>query len=234
LIFDVAVLIAGLVTLGIVPRIGDEVHPAIGGGFLVLAVLTQLFGAWIKGKSLSLRLTGGQGPPNHGFFGLFFNALLFLHFLLFTMITLFSFTLLGFTQLENSEVFFLGWMLAGFLIGGLTTYLVRAAATPTGVSDRLKTGPTWLEYAGDGLLWVSAMIITRVFWAGLMALIQTGADLQIAGWGQGLLLLGTMGILYLFFYLPARYLFLVEDYRSGWTWVQMLAAMLPVVGLAFR
>ena len=156
--------------------------------------------------------------------------LLFLHFLLFTLITLFSFTLFGFTQLENSETLFLVWMLAGFLIGGLTTYLVRTAAGPANPAV-VSIGPPWLEPAGDVLLWISAMIITRVFWGGLLDLLRSGPGLPGPTSGQALLLLGAIGVLFLFFYLPVRYLFLVEDYRSGWTWIQMLAAWLPALGL---
>ena len=231
LVFDGAVLIGNLFLVGVVPRLGDDIPPAAGGLYLLGAVFTQLTGAWLKKRSLPLRRAENHERPRDGFWGGFFNILLFLHFLLFTLITLFSFTLFGITSLAGTETFFLGWMFGGFLISGLTTYLVWAAAKPPSAGENTPPGPPWLEYAGDALLWLSAMIITRVFWESLLDLIRPAAGIGFSG--SGLALLAAMGVLFLFFYLPARYLFLIEDYRSHWTWLQMLAALLPVVGLIF-
>jgi hypothetical protein len=100
---------------------------------------------------------------------------------------------------------------------------------PVTAPDQNAAGPSWLEYAGEALLWISVAIITRVFWDSLIALIEPVGGIGFSG--QGLILLAAMIVIYSFFYLPARVLFLVEDYRSVWTWVQMLAAMFPVLAV---
>jgi hypothetical protein len=51
--------------------------------------------------------------------------------------------------------------------------------------------------------------------------------------GRGSVVLCGMSLLFVFFYLPGRFLFFVEDARPPLTWVQSWLAMLPVVWLAW-
>lgn len=231
LIFDGAIFFGNIAFFGSLPRLGDEVAATTAGTLLLLAVLTQIAGAWWK-KGFLVKRLAQRGPPSpNGLARGFMDILLFLHFLLFSVITLFGFTLLGIYDIGGSGSIYKGdfWVLIAFLVGGFTTFLVRAAEQSKEVSAKARIGPSWLEFGADGLLWVSVSLVTRIFWDGLVGLVEPATGIGMSG--QGIVLLVAMSFLFVFFYLPGRYLFLVEDYQSVLTWIQVWVAMLPVVWL---
>ncbi len=231
LIFDGAIFFGNIAFIGSLPRLGDEVAETTAGTLLLLAVLTQMAGAWWKKGFLAERLAHGKPPPPHGLARGFMDILLFLHFLLFSVMTLFAFRLLGIYDMGSSGSIYKGdlWVLIAFLVGLFTTFLVRGAVRRKEVGSNAKIGPNWLEFGADGLLWVSASLVTRIFWDGLVGLIEPASGIGMSG--QGIVLLAALSFLYIFFYLPGRYLFLVEDYQSVLTWIQVWIAMLPVAWL---
>ena len=231
LIFDGAMFLGNLTLVGYLPRLGDEVAEPTAGALMLLAVLTQLGGAWWKKRYLGRRLVSRKPLPSHGIAGGFMNVLLFLHFLLFSVITLFGLALLGVYEIEGTESFLRGdvWIPVALIIGGTTTFIVRRAGQPSESSTGAGAAPGWLEYGADGLLWVSVSIVTRTFWDGLIAMMEPSRGIGLGA--LGIVLLAAMFLLFVFFYLPGRYLFLVEDYDSPLTWVQVLIAMLPIVWL---
>jgi hypothetical protein len=121
------------------------------------------------------------------------------------------------------------WVVISLMVGALTTFLVISAEQYKVDDQHVVTSPRWLEFGADGLLWVSVGIVTRTFWDSLITLIEPSSGTGISG--KAIVLLVAMSILYMFFYLPSRYLFLVEDYQQVLTWLQIRAAMLPVVWL---
>ncbi len=231
LIFDVAIFLGNIAFIGYVPRLGDEVAESTAGILLLLAVLTQMAGAWWKRGFLAERLARSGYPPPRGLARGFMDVLIFFHFLLFSVMTLFAFALLGIYDLGRSGVFYKGdiWVLIAFMVGAFTTSLVRSGERKREVSANSKNRPNWLEFGADGLLWVSVSLVTRIFWDGLIWLIEPASGIGMSG--QGITLLVAVTFLYMFFYLPGRYLFLVEDYHSVLTWIQVWLAMLPVVWL---
>lgn len=231
LVFDSAIFLGNLAFIRFVPIIGADVADTTGGAFLLLAVTAQILGAGWKRGYLSQRLAFRKSPQPRGFVSGFMNVLLFLHFLLFSVSALLAFGLLGIYNFEGSRTSSLAepGVFAALLVGAVATYLVRRAGQPHEGDGLPITRPDWLEFGADGLLWISVSVLTRIYWDGLTALIEPSRG---AGLGEnGIVLLIAMFLLYIFFYLPGRYLFLVEDYRSGWTWVQAFGAMLPVVWL---
>jgi hypothetical protein len=231
LIFDIVTFLGNVVTVSFVPRLGDEVSDTLGGAFLLSAVLTQIAGAWTKKGFLSARLAGQRRLPAGRFARGFMNLLLFLHFLLFTVITLFALALLGIYDVEAPDSSLRGglWVFVALLVGGFAAYLVWLAAQPAEDLGRAGAGPGWLEFGADGLLWVSISLVTRIFWDGLLVLIEPASGIGLSV--EGLVLLVAVSFLYLVFYLPGRYLYLVEDYHSVLTWAQVSAVMLPVIWL---
>lgn len=229
LLFDGATFIGNLTLFGALPRLGDDVDPRLAGGLLLLAVFTQMAGAWLKRGALTQRW--GNRRPVRALEKGFFDFLLFFHFILFSVITFFALGLLGIADMSSTAGFFRSelWLLAAFLVGGVTTSLVRRAGTGWDSGTVDLPAPPWQEIAADGLLWVSVSVVTRIFWDGLVLLVEPAAGVGISA--QGIALLLALSFLYVFFYLPGRYLFLVEDARSPLTWLQMWAAMLPVVWL---
>jgi hypothetical protein len=113
-------------------------------------------------------------------------------------------------------------------VAGSTAYLVRSAGQPRAPGAGVRTAPGWLEFAAGGLLWLSVGLVTAIFWDGPGRLIEPATGISA---GRDILLLGTAFLLYGVFYLPCRYLFLVEDHRSVLTWVRVSVAMLPAVWL---
>lgn len=231
LVFDGASFFGNVVLFGSLPRLGDEVDESTAGFLVLLAVLTQIAGAWWKKGFLAQRLTHRVLPPSNGLGRGFMNILLFLHFLLFSVMAIFAFALLGIYEISGSASFYKGdiWIIVGFVVGGFATFLVQTAEQRPEVNARAKNRPPWLEFGADGLLWVSVSLVTRIFWDGLVGLIEPSRGIGISG--QGIVLLVAVSFLYVFFYLPGRYLFLVEDYQSVLTWVQVGIVMLPVVWL---
>jgi hypothetical protein len=231
ILFDAAVFGGNIVLVGFLPRLGDEIADTTAGFLLLMAVLTQSAGAWLKKSFLGQRLARRKHLLPAGPVRGFMNVLLFLHFLLFSMITLFACALLGFYDMEGSLRFFQGdvWVLIAILAGGFTTYRVWSAGQPRETSSRVGAQARWLEYAADGLLWLSVSLVTRIFWDGLIGLVESARGIGINP--RGILLLVAVSFLYIIFYLPSRYLFLVEDYRSELTWIRVALVMSPVVWL---
>ncbi len=89
--------------------------------------------------------------------------------------------------------------------------------------------PIAQEALADGLLWISVSIITRFFWESWYIEIETSRGIGFSQ--RGIVLLVSLSLLFVVFYIPSRYLFLVEDYRYGRTWVRMWVAMLPLAWL---
>ena len=226
LIFDGATFLGNIVLIGHIPRLGDEVVDTTAGTLLIVVVLTQIAGAWWKKGFLRRRLAHRGLPPPKGFAKGFMTLLLFLHFILFTVMTLMALGLLGIVDLQGRSD--MGPLMA-LVVGGVATSVVWLAGRPAESRVRVRTGPSWLEFGADGLLWVSVSLVTRIFWDGLVALIEPARGMGLSG--GGVVLLVAVSMLYLCFYLPSRYLFLVEDYQSALTWVQVCAEVLPVVRL---
>lgn len=228
-LFDGSVFLGNIALLNFIPSIGDEALDTTIGTWMLLAIGAQIVGAWWKRLYLAPRLAkrrpSSDEDPARGFM----NILLLLHFILFTVMTLMVLLVAGIYDAGKSGELWRGdiWVLISMAIGALSAGSL-AAAERWPPSDRFAAVmPGWLEYGADALLWISAMIVTRIFWEGLLALIGPS---QGRGFSSvSIVLLIALSLLFIFFYLPARYLFLAEDYQYPRTWLQVWAAMLPVV-----
>ena len=230
-IFDLAVLAGNIVfTVSILAQ-SENLPDRTIGILLGVAVITQLLGAVLKTNPLKYRLSGTSLRPTADMLDKFMSALLFLHFILFTIICLMSLALLGVVDLEETassgqDI----WVAVSLLIGGLLTYFVwRAGKQPDRVPTKMIKYPIAQEALADGLLWISVSIITRFFWETWYLEIEPSRGIGISL--RAVVLLVSLSLLFIVFYIPSRYLFLVEDYRYGRTWVRMWVAMLPLAWL---
>jgi hypothetical protein len=89
--------------------------------------------------------------------------------------------------------------------------------------------PIVQETLADGLLLISVSIITRFFWESWYLELEPSRGIGFTS--RAIVLLVALSLLFVVFYLPSRYLFLVEDYRYGRTWIRMWVAMLPIAWL---
>jgi hypothetical protein len=159
------------------------------------------------------------------------GVLLFFHFILFTIICLMTLSLLGVVDLgDRSSSGDDLWVGVSLLIAGLLTYTVwRAGKRPEKAPTKMIKYPIAQEALADGLLWISVSIVTRFFWETWYLEIEPSRGIGISL--RAIVLLVSLSLLFVVFYMPSRYLFLVEDYRYGKTWVWMWVAMLPLVWL---
>ena len=230
-IFDLAVLAGNIVFTVSILDLSEDLPDRTVGILLGVAVITQLLGAVLKTNPLKYRLSGRPSRSSADIFDKFMDVLLFFHFILFTVISLMVLGLLGITDLvDRSSSGDDIWAIVSILIAGLLTYLVwRAGKRPAEVPTKMIKYPIAQETLADGLLWVSVTIITRFFWETWYLELEPTRGIGISL--RAIVLLVALSLLFVFFYMPSRYLFLVEDYRYARTWVRMWVAMLPLVWL---
>jgi len=230
-VFDLAVLAGNIIfTFSILERSDD--FPDRDIGFLLLAaMITQFLGAVLKSRPLQFRLSGRSPRKTDDLLDKFMGVLLFFHFILFTIICLITLSLLGVVDLgDRSSSGDDLWVGVSLLIAGLLTYTVwRAGKRPEKAPTKMIKYPIAQEALADGLLWISVSIVTRFFWETWYLEIEPSRGIGISL--RAIVLLVSLSLLFVVFYMPSRYLFLVEDYRYGKTWVWMWVAMLPLVWL---
>jgi hypothetical protein len=228
-VFDLAVLAGNIIfTFSILERSDD--FPDRDIGFLLLAaMITQFLGAVLKSRPLQFRLSGRSPRKTDDLLDKFMGVLLFFHFILFTIICLMTLSLLGVVDLgDRSSSGDDLWVGVSFLIAGLLTYTVwRAGKRPEKAPTKMIKYPIAQEALADGLLWISVSIVTRFFWETWYLEIEPTRGIGISL--RAIVLLVSLSLLFVVFYMPSRYLFLVEDYRYGKTWVWMWVAMVPLV-----
>jgi hypothetical protein len=228
-VFDLAVLAGNIIfTFSILERSDD--FPDRDIGFLLLAaMITQFLGAVLKSRPLQFRLSGRSPRKTDDLLDKFMGVLLFFHFILFTIICLMTLSLLGVVDLgDRSSSGDDLWVGVSLLIAGLLTYTVwRAGKRPEKAPTKMIKYPIAQEALADGLLWISVSIVTRFFWETWYLEIEPSRGIGISL--RAIVLLVSLSLLFVVFYMPSRYLFLVEDYRYGKTWVWMWVAMLPLV-----
>jgi hypothetical protein len=230
-IFDLAVLAGNIVfTVSILDR-SENLSDRNIGYLMLAAVITQLLGAVLKAGPLQYRRSGKSSRQTEDVLDKFMGVLLFFHFILFTVTCLMSLALLGVVDLEGAassgqDI----WIAVSLLIGGLLAYTVwRAGKRTDRVPTKMIKYPIAQEALADGLLWISVSIVTRFFWEIWYLEIEPVRGIGFSP--RAIVLLVSLSLLFVVFYLPSRYLFLVEDYRYGRTWVRMWAAMLPLAWL---
>lgn len=195
---------------------------------LGVAVVAQIAGASIKTQFLQHRLPV-RGDRPYGWAEILLAVLLFLHFLLFTVAILMGLTMGGIYLANEATSFWRGdaWIAVSLVLGAATTGVVAAAGISGDEEAPAPEAPAWLEFIADAFLLLSVWILTWLFWELLIV-----ADLErVRGIGfstRGITLMVATSLLFIFFYLPARFLFLVEDYQSPFTWLRVWLAMWPI------
>lgn len=229
IVFDLASLLGNMLVIGSIIEGRKTFSDQTTGILLLAAVATQFIGALIKKRPLSVRLNREEVNADGDIPSTFMKVLLFFHFLIFTLITLLGLALIGAVDINNEGTFWQEdiWIALSLLVGFLTTYVVRRAGQPGGNSDEEKSIFWLIEYGADVILSFSVIVITRFMWEDLF---MDFTNVQGIGLnGRSLVFLGALSLLFLVFYLPSRYLFMVEDYRQPSTWARMWLPMLPIV-----
>jgi hypothetical protein len=230
-IFDLAVLVGNIVFSVSILDLGENLPDRTIGILLGAAVITQLLGAVLKTKPLRYRLSGTPARSSADILDKFMDALLFFHFILFSVICLMALGLLDIVEMaDNSSSGDDLWVVVSLIIAGLLTFMVRRAGKrPDEAPTKMIKYPFIQEALADGLLLISVSIVTRFFWETWYIELETSRGIGLSS--RSIVLLTALSLLFVVFYLPSRYLFLVEDYRYARTWVRMWVAMLPLAWL---
>lgn len=199
---------------------------------LGVGILTQFSGALLKAGPLQKRiglLEIDKSDHREGCMG----CLSFIHFIFFLVVVGMSLSLIGLIDLNDSssgKEFI--WVLASMLIATLVSGTVWLAVR----SPRKQNGRfIWLPYQeliANILLLISTSIITRFFWTALLLESEPPSYMGLST--RAFVYIAAVSALFMVFYVPARLLFLAEDYKYPMTWLRLwLVAMLPLLTIVF-
>jgi hypothetical protein len=233
LVFDGAMFLANFYLLGtLLATPIDEIGNQRAGILLGLGVLAHLLGALLKKKPLRARIEALE-EERSGRRENLLGCFSFLHFLFFLVAVAMSLALLGFVDLnENGGVKEAVWFLCSVGVAAFISGTVwQSIRYPEGEADQ-DIGWRYQEAVANLLLWISATILTRVFWTGILLESEPPSYMGFSPWA--FVLIAAVSALFMVFYVPPRLLFLAEDYKYPVTWIRLwLVAMLPLISIIF-
>lgn len=213
-LFDWLVVLISF-TLGFLfPTLGDFIRAPLFYNLMLLALVLYLTGAGLKHLPLSYRLSKGRAmePVSYIIF------LLIGHwFILFTLV-IFSEpavrALMGIPPIVKGDSVRWQVIITALLLSSFGTWMVYRNKSNRKFSKQ--PDPVRLErqeMLADILLVAGVSVISFVFWEkGIMAMVDKMDKKSI---GVIIFLFGFLAALFVFFYLPLRYLFFIEDRESG-------------------
>ena len=228
-LFDGAMILANLFVLGSIQMTPLEEFSNLSIGiWLGVGVLTQIIGAVLKKRPLQIRigvLEDSRSERRDRLMG----CLSFIHFIFFLVVISMSLALVGFIKLDDSgsSMEFIGVAIsfaAAAIVSGSVWLAVRNPVNQNGKD-------IWWQYqevVANVLLWISAAILTRFFWTALFLESEPPTYMGLSQ--RAFVYIGATSLLFMVFYVPARLLFLAEDYKYPQTWLRLwLVAMLPLL-----
>ncbi len=221
-LFDWLVFFISL-SLGIAfPSLRDFISSHHFTNWMLAALLLYTIGTLLKHKPVYYRLIR-SGKPIRKVPFLFF--LLIGHWLIFLMVIIFSessirriFHLPPIDSRKGSD----GWIIfASITIATLITAIVfRSRRKIKNIDQLSSTALLRQEIVGEVFLIAAVSILSFVFWEkGILTLLTAKPTATI---GDVWFMFVFLTICYILFYLPLRYLFLIEDYSNRKTWKRML------------
>jgi len=227
LIFDVAVLGGNLFLLDWLAQVGEDGTDRQVGVLLSAALISQLLGALLKNGPLRSRLYQEKTSPSENRTNII-GCLAFAGFILYIVVAAMALALSGLlSPVEaggNTSDFV--WIGASIVIGFLIASVVWHAASPPEQPVASRPWYPIVELAADILLYISALIITGLFWSSWQQLVEPGFG---AGFSiKALILVLGSSVIFFVFYIPPRLLYMVEDYDNPLAWLRMWLVMLPL------
>ena len=197
------------------------------GILLVSAAYAQFAGALFLGRSISAILSNPSrdGTGNGGFAGAIF--LIVMHFTLFGVMMVFDGLKYIFGDLFSGSI----WVnipvgILTFLAVILPTAAIIAVSFPK--SGKIVFQPvkdSFFQIAGTLLIFFSACVATTLFWTLLVA--DVASALHSESFLANIFVVILFFFAFLLLYLPPRYVLLITDYRSRFTWLRIGIIFLP-------
>jgi hypothetical protein len=202
-------------------------------GLWVAAFGSQMVGSWLKRLPLQRRLAQQTRGFQRGVWGCLGGLLLLLHFVWSLVNSALALTLLC---RPSNEAVHVTCSVLGVVVSIVSTVLVIRALKPLPVSVEVKEPDAAAERRADLFLFPGMILgalafdFMATFWVQdvLLEAFREAASL-------GSLIFGLFIYIFIFaiVYLPPRLLFLVEDYRSRWTWVGIGLVSVPPLAFFF-
>ena len=225
-IFDWTVFLFSLSMGFVFPSLGGFVHSPVFSCWMLVALLLYAAGSWVKHRPLYYRLAkaGNPNPPVP-----FLLFLLIGHWVIFLMVFIFAEEafrrLTGLQQPPAGNTS--GYSVAASIFGAL--FVTWLAFRPGGKSRKVLS-ETYLfrrELIGDLLLISGVAMLSFVFWE--RSLLEMMAHMPVNGVGDVIMLFVFLGVSYVLFYLPLRYLYLIEDHFSRQAWRRLLLIFILIL-----
>lgn len=226
-LFDWLVFTISLVMGLVFPELKNFAAAASFTYWMFAAMLLYMAGLWLKHRPVYYRLAKeGRGPQSVPY-------VLFLiigHWVIMLMLVIFSIDAMrgiaGLPQVPLDKSLS-GWQLSGCIV--LSLFITWLAFRPGGKSRKLLTEASLFrrELAGDILLISGVSILSFVFWE--KSLLGAMEHMQLNSFGNICVLFIFLSVCYVLFYLPLRYLYLIEDRLSSQTWKRLLLIFILIL-----
>lgn len=220
--FDWIVFIISFSLGFIFPSLGSFVTSPQFTWWMLAALVCYTAGSWLKHLPLSYRLTTSPGRRREIAYTIFLIAG---HWCIMLLVIIFAETafgkILGVRSFMDKKADNPAFMFGSMFLSGFLTWLVYRSKK---LGRKVKVpGSVFLfrrELVADILLITGVSILTFVMWEkGIIALLSHKA---VTSFSEVWFLFLMLSITYLLFYLPLRYLFLIEDHSNRQTWKRML------------
>ncbi|HSU28190.1 MAG TPA: hypothetical protein VLJ68_07405 [Chitinophagaceae bacterium] len=221
-IFDWVVFITSILLGFIFPSLSDFISFSWFSGWMLIAFLMYVAGSWMKHIPLYLRLIRAGKSPREmpmllllilGHWIIIFTAILFAEPVIRKII--------GVRPAHEGDQVSGRFLLMYMLVAGLVTWLVYRHRKKIKNAARFSVAHLFYrELVADVFLCISIATFTFAFWEkGVMTIFNGNS---IKGFSDVWALFLMLSFAFVLFYLPLRYLFLVEDYSNNQTWRRMM------------
>lgn len=225
-IFDWLVFSISLLMGLIFPELKNFAAAASFSYWMFVAMLLYMAGLWLKHRPVYYRLAKagkGQSIP-------YVLFLIIGHWVIMLMLVIFSVDAMrdmaGLPKIPLDKSL-TGWQLFGCIV--LSLFISWLAFRPGGSNKKLLTDASLFrrELAGDILLISGVSILSFVFWE--KSLLGAMEHMQLNSFGNICTLFIFLSVCYVLFYLPLRYLYLIEDHFSRQTWKRLLLIFMLIL-----
>jgi hypothetical protein len=219
-LFDWLVFTISLLMGLIFPELKDLAGSASFPGWMLAALILYTAGLMLKHRPVYQRLATQGNTQNNVPFLLF---LIIGHCLIMVLVAMSAAPavryIAGQPHLAANESSTGTVIISSTILALLITWL---AFRPGGNSRKLLSQPTLFrrELVADILLISAVSILSFVFWE--KSLVGAMEQMPLGNWGSIYMLFIFVCVSYILFYLPLRYLYLIEDSSSRETWKRLL------------
>jgi hypothetical protein len=212
------------------PSLGGFVNSPSFSRWMLAALLLYVAGIWLKHRPLYYRLAKAGNPNPSVPFLLF---LLMGHWIIFLFVFIIAEEafrqLIGLQQPPAGATS--GYSVAASIFGAV--FITWLAFRP-GSKNRRALSETYIvrrELVADIFLISAVAMLSFVFWE--KSLLEMMARMPINGVGDVIMLFVFLAVSYVLFYLPLRYLYLIEDHfsKAAWKRLSMIFVLIMLRGL---